>query len=293
MALLEQVRGASGEGRGAYDAVLAYSGGKDSTYTLRLLKEKFDLQVLSITFDHGFVSPAALANIKNICDALEIDHLAVRPAAAALRDVFVRSMRSNIYPPAALERASGICNSCMNMVKSFLLKTALEMKIPLIAYGWSPGQAPVRSAVLKTNASMIERMQKAAAKPLQEMAGDRLTGFLLTKRHFENLSGENGLPHYVHPLAFLKYDEDEILRSIQEIGWVNPADTDSNSTNCLLNGFANQFHQERFGFHPYALEVGGLVRQGYMTRDEGLKKLAAPPDPEVLAYVNKQLGLAG
>ena len=54
-----------------------------------------------------------------------------------------------------------ICNSCMNLVKSFLLKTAIEMRVLIVAYGWSPGQAPVQSSVFKTNASMIRQMQKA------------------------------------------------------------------------------------------------------------------------------------
>jgi len=89
----------------------------------------------------------------------------------------------------------------------------------------------------------------------------------------------------------LDYNEEDILNAIKEIGWVNPKDTDSNSTNCLLNGFANQMHIKQYGFHPYAFEIAGLVREGYMTREEGLKKLSVPPDPEVIKYVKKKLGI--
>jgi hypothetical protein len=78
----------------------------------------------------------------------------------------------------ALERASGICNSCMNLVKSFLLKTAIEMHVPLVVYGWSPGQAPVQSSVFKTNAPMIRQMHKAMTEPIRKMVGERLSGFL-------------------------------------------------------------------------------------------------------------------
>ena len=38
---------------GSYEVLMAYSGGKDSTYTLKLLKENYELKVLAITFDHG------------------------------------------------------------------------------------------------------------------------------------------------------------------------------------------------------------------------------------------------
>jgi len=279
-------------GKGPCDVLVAYSGGKDSTYTLRLLKEDFDLRIRAITFDHGFVSPMALENIRNVTDNLDIDHLTICPGAKTIRTLFIRSMAPNRYPIKALERASSICNSCMNLVKSFLLKSAIEMRVPIIAYGWSPGQAPIQSSVFKTNDSMIRQMQKAMIKPVKEMIGDRLSAFFLEKHHFETKpsSQPDGFPYLVHPLAFLDYNEQNILNEIKEIGWVNPKDTDSNSTNCLLNGFANQVHIKQHGFHPYAFEIAGLIREGYMTREEGLKKLSTPPDPEVIDYVRKKLG---
>ena len=281
------------KGKRSYDALMAYSGGKDSTYTLKRLKEDFGLKILAITFDHGFVSPMALENIRKVTDSLNVDHIAFHPGGVTLCDVFVKSMSPGMYPIKALERASSICNSCMNIVKSFLLRTAIEMEIPLVAYGWSPGQAPAQSSVFKTNASMIRQMQQAMLKPIRDMAGNRLSAFLLEESHYEAKPEEQGsrFPCLVHPLAFMNYDEDKILQSVRELGWVDPKDTDANSTNCLLNGFANQVHMEQHGFHPYAFEIAGLVREGYMTREEGLKKLSTPSDPKVIQYVKQKLGI--
>jgi PP-loop superfamily ATP-utilizing enzyme len=39
----------------AYDAVMAYSGGNDSSYILSLMSRRLGLRVPAITFDHGFV----------------------------------------------------------------------------------------------------------------------------------------------------------------------------------------------------------------------------------------------
>ena len=281
------------KGFGAYDALAAYSGGKDSTYTLMMLKREFKLKVLAVTLDHGFVSPAALNNIRHVTEILDMDHMTIRPGAETLRKVFTESMAPDIYPLKALERASSICNSCMNIVKSFLLKTALEMGVPLVVYGWSPGQAPVQSSVFKTNASMIRQMQEAMTKPMRKMVGDGLSGFLLADHHFEAgvTPGNDRFPYLVNPLAFSGYDEEHILEEIRKIGWVDPKDTDSNSTNCLLNSFSNEMHMEQFGFHPYAFEIAGLVREGYMTREEGLKKLTTPSDPKMVEYVKTKLGI--
>jgi tRNA(Ile)-lysidine synthase TilS/MesJ len=279
--------------RGAYDALAAYSGGKDSTYTLMMLKNEFKLKVLAITLDHGFVSPMAVKNIQHVTDTLDMDHMTVRPGAETLRAVFRGSMEPGLYPIKALERASGTCNSCMNLVKSFLLKTAIEMDVPLVVYGWSPGQAPVQSSVFKTNASMIRQMHKAMTGPIRKMVGERLSGFLLEEHHFEKGSTPESdrFPYLVNPLAFSGYSEERILHEIRKIGWVDPKDTDSNSTNCLLNSFSNEVHLQQYGFHPYAFEIAGLVREGYMTREEGLKKLAAPSDPKMVEYVKNRLGI--
>lgn len=279
------------KGKGPYDALMAYSGGKDSTYTLRLMTEEYGLRVLAITFDHGFVSPAATRNIRQVTAFLDVDHMTVSPGAKTLREVFVRSMSHGIYPIKALERASSICNSCMNLVKSFLLKTALEIQIPMIAYGWSPGQAPVQSAVFKTNASMIRGMQKAMLKPVKEIVGDRLSGFMLGDGDANSGLESRSFPYLIHPLAFTDYDEEHILESVRKMGWVDPKDTDANSTNCLLNSFANEVHLKQLGFHPYAFEIAGLVREGYMPREEGLKKLATPSDPKMVEYVKSKLGI--
>jgi hypothetical protein len=59
-----------------------------------------------------------------------------------------------------------------------------------------------------------------------------------------------------------------------------------------LNAFANAVHLKQHGFHPYAFEIAGLVREGYMTREDGLKKLSQPPDNRICDMVGSKLGLS-
>jgi tRNA(Ile)-lysidine synthase TilS/MesJ len=291
MALAERIKKSS---RSGYDVLVAYSGGKDSTYTLRLLKEKFGLNPLALTFDHGFVSPQALRNIETAAAALGVDRLLISPDPGRLRQAFANSVRKKVYSIKALERASAICNTCMHLAKSLLLKTAVEMGIPLIAYGWSPGQAPLQSSVMRWNLSLVKSGQNTLRNILKEVMNESSAVFLLDERHYLLIEQEttrlNGdFLYNVHPLAFLDYDEKVILRSIREIGWNDPRDTDANSTNCLLNGYANKVHLEQCGFHPYASETAALVRLGAMTREEGLRKLNEPGDEEIIGAVRKKL----
>ena len=275
----------------SYHVLMAYSGGKDSTYTMDIFKNRYRLNVLALTFDHGFMSPFALSNIKAACERLGIDHLTFQPRLDVLKKVFTASIEENLYSKKSLERASTICSTCMGIVKSITLKLALEKNIPFIGYGWSPGQAPVQSSVMKINADFFRSAQKSFYEPLHKIAGDAVNPYFLDESLLDKLA--NGNYYNVHPLAFLDYSEEAIFNRIRELGWQPPQDTDSNSSNCLLNSFANQTHIDAYGFHPYAFEIAGLVRGGVMSREEGLEKIEAPQNEEVIRRVKQKLGIRG
>ncbi|MFH0930371.1 MAG: 7-cyano-7-deazaguanine synthase [Candidatus Zixiibacteriota bacterium] len=281
--LLDKFKGSS-----SYDALMAYSGGKDSTYTLSILKEKYDLKVLALTFDNGFLSEQALRNIREVVENLGVDHIFFKPDFTLLKKIFLTGTREDIFSRKTLDRASTICTSCMGIVKFTTLRLALEKKIPFITYGWSPGQAPISASIFKNNPSMLKQMQEVIKGPLFKIAGEKINPYFLEENDFQK---KEVFPYNISPLAFLEYDEEKIFKKIEELGWSMPVDTDSNSTNCLLNSFANLVHKQRFGYHPYAFELAKLVREGYLERQEAVKRLNAPEDQNTVKLVKRKLGL--
>ncbi len=123
---------------------------------------------------------------------------------------------------------------------------------------------------MKTNPAFVKVTQKAVQDPLVDRFGEDVNNYFLEERHF---SKADKFPTNIHPLAFLPYDEEKIYRRLFQLGWKKPDDTDPNSTNCLLNSYANWVHNSQFGYNPYAFEVASLVRAGTLERDEGLKRL--------------------
>ena len=114
----------------------------------------------------------------------------------------------------------------------------------MMVYGWSPGQIPLPSAVLRPNRKMLQAMSEAAAAPLAKASDGAAAVYFPEPRHFEDAVR---MPVNVSPLIFLDWHEDEAVKVIQQYGWRRPDDTDPNSTNCLLNAFANQVHSEADG----------------------------------------------
>jgi hypothetical protein len=276
------------QGKTDYDCTLSYSGGKDSTYTLYVLREIFKLKVLALTFDNGFISEQAFANIRTMSEKLGCDSLIFKADFGLLRKVFDNAINKEMYSPKTLERASTICTSCIGLAKFIFLKIALEKRIPLMAWGWTPGQAPIRSSIMKINPMLFKSTQEALRVPMEKAAGGAINRFFLTDEQFKNASI---FPYNVSPLAFMDYDENDIFKNIKTLGWVSPQEVDANSTNCLLNSFANRIHIEKYGFHPYAFEIAGMVRSGVMKREEGLKKLEEDENIQTVGYVKNKLGI--
>jgi hypothetical protein len=175
----------------------------------------------------------------------------------------------------------------MAIIKYVALRFALEKNIPLVAYGWSPGQAPISSSIFKNNPQMIDQMQRSLLEPLLKIAGDDIRAYFLEPKHFQ---GGYQFPYNIHPLAFLDYDIDKIYAYISRFDWKKPEETDANSTNCMLNSYANFIHKRKTGFHPYAFELANLVRGGYLDRDSALQRLRDPENPAIVKMVDNKLG---
>jgi predicted PP-loop superfamily ATPase len=276
------------QGRGGYDALMSYSGGKDSTFTLALIREKYGLNTLAVTVDNGFLPEQTIRNIRLVSEKLGFDHILYKPRFDVLNRIFSACSERDIYPQQTLVRASTICTSCMAIVKSITLRLALEKGIPFIVFGWSPGQIPLASSIMKNNSQMIRMTQKAVFDPLHSVAGEEIRPYFLEERHF---AGGFNFPYNISPLAFFDYDEGKILDKASELGWSAPRDVDANSTNCQLNSLANVVHKKRHGFHPYAFEMAKLVREGYLSREEALEKLNRLEPEETVRRVKEKLGL--
>lgn len=274
----------------AYDCLVSFSGGKDSSYTVALMAREYGARVLALTVDNGFVSPGALANSLRVVEALGVDYVLFKPRFDVLRRIFrTCSSETALFAPKTIERASNICTACMGIVKFVSLRTAIEKRIPFVAFGWSPGQAGLSSSVFKAVPRMMRSMQKSVKEPLHAIAGSDIDPYFLDEEHFARV---DDFPYYINPLGFHDYNEKEILTTISELGWTPPDDTDPNSTNCLLNCYGNAVHKGQFGFHPYAFELAGLVRQGALRREEAIARLSEPEDEKMLESVKRRLGIA-
>lgn len=270
-----------------YQVLLAYSGGKDSTYTLYLLRKKYNLSVLAVTFDNGFITEQCRKNIHEVTANLGVDNITIKPSFSNLAKAFNLAGSHEIFPKKSLERASSICTACIGLVKSSIYKEAILRKIPFVSFGWTPGQIHIKSPIVKLDYRMVIANQKQIEKPIVSSLGEEFKKYFMDTEWLE--VHKEDIPSLAYPLVFNDYDEDKIIETINGIGWKKPSDTDMNSTNCLLNSYANSEHVKMYGYNPYSLEIAGLVREGFLSREAGLNKLSQSGEDSVISYVKNEL----
>jgi N-acetyl sugar amidotransferase len=81
-------------GKGTHDCIIPFSGGKDSTFQAYTLARKYKLRPLIVSFDHGFFRPGVLENTERTIKKLGVDYIKFKPdwqtVKKLMRESFIR-----------------------------------------------------------------------------------------------------------------------------------------------------------------------------------------------------------
>ncbi|MBU4305032.1 MAG: hypothetical protein KJ893_05355 [Candidatus Omnitrophica bacterium] len=285
-----------------YDCVVAYSGGKDSSFLLYFLKRRFNLKILAHTFDNGFVSETAQKNIKQVTKVLGIDHQTTRPGFDFLQGLFISALKEEfVFPKEILAMMSPVCAACLGMVFGSTINRAIRLRIPVMFIGFTPGQYPaislenffkVKSCVYLSDKVYRDDpwdVLKIISDPIREKFGRQASRYFFKSQY---VAKRAFIPKVLFPFhVLLDYDEKKIIEAISKIGWVKPKDTDSCSTNCLLNSLGNFCFAKKYGYHPYAGELAYLARTGKLNRKQVLAAVKIEDDSFALKHSLRKLNI--
>ncbi|MEK7655920.1 MAG: N-acetyl sugar amidotransferase [Patescibacteria group bacterium] len=118
--LLDQYRG-----KGPYDCIVPFSGGKDSTFTAFTLVKKFNLRPLIVSFDHGFYRPNVLAYNERTVKMLGVDYMKFKSDWQTVKKL----MRESLI------RKGDIMWHSHCGIYAFPMHMAVALKVPLLIWG--------------------------------------------------------------------------------------------------------------------------------------------------------------
>lgn len=286
---IADVKHQSGE-YGTYDCIVALSGGKDSSYMLKLLVENYQLNVLAITVDNGFLSEQSVINSRIVCDQLGVDFFLFRPQFSVMKNMYRQNLASVPSRRSMIKRASDICGSCINLINTIMLREALTRNVGLIAGGYIAGQVPSGSSVYSLHLDTLKLFSSLDSK----QGSEALKTEVLSKKYqieaplFERYSRSNSVK-IVNPFLAYEYDEEHILSVLTKMGWQRPSDTGAHSSNCRINDVGIANHIKKYGFHPYEFELAEQVRKGKLDRNVAIQKIQSPLDKNRIAVIERSL----
>ena len=112
-------------GKGDYDCILPFSGGKDSTFTLYSVVREYGLKPLVVSFDHGFYRPTVEENKWRALRRLGADVLRFTPNWKVVRKLMLES----------LKRKGDFCWHCHTGIFAYPMHVAVKYRVPLVIWG--------------------------------------------------------------------------------------------------------------------------------------------------------------
>jgi N-acetyl sugar amidotransferase len=112
-------------GKYAYDCIVPFSGGKDSTFTLLYLMKEFKIKPLVVQFNHGFMRQGLLKNNDRTFRKLGVDVISFTPNWQVVKRLMLE----------ALVRKGDFCWHCHTGIYSYPMHLAIQQQVPLIFWG--------------------------------------------------------------------------------------------------------------------------------------------------------------
>ena len=243
-------------GRGEYDCLVPFSGGKDSALLLYKLVREYKLKVLAYTIDVN-IPDIAWQNIRRTNATLGIDHLSYSPPSGFYKKLF-KYLLSNQEERGATYTVSYVYAP---LFEGDAIKLAMDKEIPLVMAGYSPGQPEPERMLYEFSRKLIETTDWTPPELAScgEFTEDELNRFFNPNR----FPAGTEFPRYLAPFHAWEYNQDDAMRIVVEQGLIDSTKKASPIfSNYPINWLLMYSDLKHFGYNPYAPEFCDLIREG-------------------------------
>ena len=268
---------------GGYDCIIPYSGGRDSTHTLHIVKKELGLNPIAFTYDWGMVTDLARRNIARVCGKLGVENIIVSADIAKKRN----NIRMNIL--AWLKKPHlGMAPLFMAGDKYFFYYTDQVRKhtgIKLNIWGTNPLEnTDFKVGFLGVPPDFNKKRIYSLSFKRQIKLLSSVGGIMLNNPAYLNSSLVDTMgsffsrsiarrSDYYHLYDYFRWDEDEIEDLVlNEYSWEKAIDT--GTTWRIGDGtaaFYNYIYYTVAGFSEYDTFRSNQIREGMISRDDALK----------------------
>lgn len=298
--ILEKYRSKNGEP----DCIIAFSGGRDSSYGLHYIKDILKMNPVAFTYDWGMVTDLARRNQARICGKLGVEHILISADINKKRG----NIRKNIL--AWLKKPDlGIIPLFMAGDKQYFYyanKLRKQMNIKLIIYSENPlektdfksgfcGIKPRFDIKHVYNLGLKNKIKLAFFYFKQFIKNPPYVNSSIIDTVWAYIASYFSSHKYLYLFQYIKWDENEINHAlINTYNWETAVDT--KSTWRIGDGtapFYNYIYYTVAGFTENDTFRSNQIREGVVTRGQALNfiKTENLPRQESLKWYTNQIGI--
>ncbi len=272
--------------RKAYNSIVSFSGGRDSSYGLHYFVRELGLKPVAYSYDWGMVTDLARRNQARMCAALGVELITVSADIKKKR----ANIRKNILAwlknpdlgmiPLFMAGDKAYFYYANILKKRFGLESILLASNPFEVTYFKSGFCGVKPKILNNIATDLDIEKLSAGGPFKT-AGYYGNQFLRNPNYINSSIADTafaGLSYYVIPhnyfrlYDYIPWDEKTIDKTlINEYDWELAPDT--NSTWRIGDGtapFYNYIYYSVCGFTENDTLRSNQIREGMLDRDEAL-----------------------
>ncbi len=274
-----------------HDCIVPFSGGRDSSFSLHIIKNELKLNPISYTYDWGMVTDLARRNIARVCGKLGVENIIVsadirkkrhyiklnieawlRNPDLGMIPLFMSGDKSFHYYLVQLQKQTGISLNIWG--ENFLEKTDFKVGFA----GIPPEFSKERIYSLSKKNSM--KMGLFLAKSVLN------NPYYLNSSLFDNLKAQYSRSFlkktdYFNLYDYYVWDEDEINNTItSEYDWEHAIDTDSTwRIGDGTSAFYNYIYYNVAGFSEFDTFRSNQIREGMIDRPSALELIEKENQP--------------
>lgn len=261
---------------GAYDCVVPGSGGKDSAYAAHLLKYKYGMHPLTVTWPPILYTDYGYENWRNWIEVGGFDHVTFKPNGR-VHKLLTRLAIENIFHPF---------QTFILGQKNLAPKIAMKFNIPLVFYG--EAEAEYGNPIAETNTSL----RNTSYYSMEHLDEVHLGGLSLRELYERYQLTPNDMSAYLPPdyrdlerheiaVHYLGYyikwtPQEAYYYAVENTGFkARPHRTEGTySKYNSLDDKIDDFHYHttfiKFGLGRATYDASQEIRNKHLTRDEGV-----------------------
>ena len=291
---------------GGHDCLMAFSGGRDSTYMLHLLVNELHLRPLAYFLDNGLVPAVTHENLRRTVERLEVD------LVVEAHDRLTTCLRTHVE--TFLHRPSPatvglLCAGCRLALSQRIAAFAVSRGLPVVVFGSNPIDAlgGFKLDLLRWQsdrpglAGLVAGYLREMAKNPRWLLSPRCLS--IQAREFRQCFSRPTRSRESRLLMLAPFDdairwvEKDVVETIrQHFDWQKSPGVESSwRGDCRLAPLKSYISRGLLGFNDVDVLLSYLIRDGQIDREEALERLrreGMPPD-EVIDETLAEIGFSG